>query len=304
VDSYALGVGSFVLTVILLGLLPSRSNAAVFWDDGLEPGNTGYPIVGGMSYATSPVYGGTHSLKQHFLGSKVQGIQGGTYTDRYFPATEDLWSRYYLYLDNFVVDETQTKLMFQGSECCYPSFWWGMLFGQSSLSVQVQGIHGGTETVNIYGPSIPQNRWVCIETHIRMNTPGVANGVIEAWLDGSQGIARYDVYMRDSIASGKNSPTADFVLNRLYVQFGTGDLYFDNLATGNQRIGCSGVPPVQSQVPPPAQPVQNPQPTQPVQNPQPTQPTQTPTPTQPVQATPPTQPALAPPPAPEDLFFR
>jgi len=283
---------AFKLFVILAWVVvaPSWSNATVFWEDGFEPGNTGYAIVGGMSYSTSPVYSGTYSLKEHFLGGSVQS---GGYSDRYFPyATEDLWSRFYLYLNNFTVNETQTKLMLQGSECCYPSFWWGMIFGQAVLSVQVQGIKGGSETMNLSGPSIPQNRWACVETHIKMNSPGVPNGVVEAWIDGGQGLARYDLLMRDASASGKNSPTANFTFNRLYVQHGTGDLYLDNLAFGDQRIGCSGLPP---QINNPAPQVQTPAPSPQVETPAPAPQVQTPAPV---------QPSPGPPPAPQGLFFR
>ncbi len=271
-----------------IAFLSPWANAAVFWEDELEPGNTGYPLVGGMSYATSPVYSGTHSLKEHFIGNHNQS---GTYIERYFgTSTEDLWSRYYIYLDNFIPDaQVGTKMMLQGEACCYPSFWWIMPFGQTTLTVAVQGINGGTETLNISGANIPQNRWACIETHIRMSGPGARNGIIEAWIDGNQVIARYDLPMRDATANGKNSPTAKFTFNQLYVQYGQGDLYYDKLAVGNQRIGCSGAPP-QSEAPsqptPPAPAV--PEPTPPPQ----TKPEPTP------------QPSLMPPPTPSGLFIR
>jgi hypothetical protein len=222
--------------------VPSWSNATVYWEDGFEPGNTGYAVVDGMSLASSPVYSGAFSLREHFVGNH---IQGGSFSDRFFGAsTEDLWSRFYIYLNNFVVDaQVGTKMILQGEECCYPSFWWEMPFGSASLSVTVQGINGGTGTYNVMGGGIPQNRWVCVETHIKMSSPGISNGIIEAWIDGGQVIARYDLPMRDASANGKNSPTAKFTFNRLYVQYGGGDLYYDNLAVGDQRIGCSGIPP-------------------------------------------------------------
>lgn len=267
-----------LLVLSCMALAPAWSNATVYWEDGFEPGNTGYAVVGGMSLSSSPVYSGAYSLKEHFLGSH---IQSGTYSDRFLgTSTEDLWSRYYIYLDNFITDQTQTKIMLQGEECCYPSFWWGMLFGQTALSVQIQGLNGGSETVNIYGPQIPQNRWVCVETHIRMSAPGVTNGVIEAWLDGVQGIARYDLQMREASLNGKNSPTAKFTFNRLYVQYGSGDLYLDNLAVGDQRIGCSGELP-QSNSPAPQ--------------------TQNPIPSPPMTSQPPPQSAPTPPPTPQGL---
>ncbi len=247
------------LLLSCMALSPSWSNATVFWEDGLEPGNTGYPPAAGMSYATSPVYEGTHSLKLHYPGNH---IQGGSFIERYFGvATEDLWSRFYMYLDNFIPDaEVGTKMMLQGEACCYPSFWWIMPFGQTTLSVGVQGTKGGSETYNIYGSNIPQNRWVCIETHIKMSSPGVSNGIIEAWIDGNQVISRYDLPMRDATASGKNSPTAKFTYNQLYVQYGQGDLYYDKLAVGNQRIGCSGELPKSETPAPSAPPVSTPPP--------------------------------------------
>lgn len=252
----ATAVSVACLALSCMALSPSWSNATVFWEDELEPGSTGYPLVAGMSYATSPVYSGTHSLKEHFLGNQ---IQSGTAIERYFgTSTEDLWSRYYIYLDNFTPDaQVGTKMMLQGEACCYPSFWWTMPFGQTTLTVSVQGVNGGTETYNVSGANIPQNRWVCIETHIKMSGPGVRNGIVEAWIDGSQVIARYDLSMRDATANGRNSPTAKFTFNQLYVQYGQGDLYYDKLAVGNQRIGCSGAPP-QSEVP--SQPTPTPQP--------------------------------------------
>lgn len=249
-------IACLVLITVMLGA--SSASAAVYWDDELEPGNTGYPLVGGMSYSSNPVYSGSYSLKEHFLGN---GVQGGTFTDRYFgTATDNLWSRYYMYLDNFKPDaQAGTKLMLQAGEGYYPSFWWLMPFGQTTLTVGVQGIKGGTETYLVYGSNIPQNRWACIETHIKMSSPGVSNGIIEAWIDSNQIIARYDLPMRDATTSGQNSPNAKFNYNRLYVQYGEGDLYYDKLAVGNQRIGCSGELPKSETpaqtVPPPQVPV-------------------------------------------------
>ncbi len=43
-----------------------------------------------------------------------------------------------------------------------------------------------------------QNRWYCIEGHVRMNTPGSANGVLQAWVDGKQVLKRTDLRFRRS----------------------------------------------------------------------------------------------------------
>lgn len=228
---------------ILLTCTPLLSHAATFWEDGFESGNTGYNLVGGMSYDSGRVRSGARSLRQTFLGNH---IQGGTFTDRTFSKTEELWSRFYFYFpSSFQVDaQSQTKMMLQGEECCYPSYWWGMLFGAPNLTVQVQGIvlpNGSLDTINLYGAEIPRDQWVCIETHIKNNTPGAANGIVQAWMNGVLALDRNDIAMRAATFNQNNSPTAGFTLNRLYVQYGgPGDLNYDDIAVGNTRIGCPG----------------------------------------------------------------
>lgn len=228
-----------IIAVTVALITPALSSAVVYWDDGFEPGNTGYTIVGGMNYDTSLVHSGSRSLSETFLGDH---IQGGTFTDREFPFTEELYSRFYFYLpSSFLIDaQTQTKMMFQGQNDAAPSYWWGMLFGKDNLTVQLQGTQGGNTTTNIYGNNIPRDRWVCIETHIKNNTPGVPNGIIQSWIDGNPDINLTNVNMRDN-SGGKNIPTAGFTFNRLYVQYGgPGQLNYDDIAVGNTRIGCTG----------------------------------------------------------------
>lgn len=232
-----------LVVMAVLSLLPISSHAAVFWDDGFEAGTSRYTIVGGMSYDTGRVRSGARSLRQNFLGNH---IQGGTFTDRTFNKTEELWSRFYFYFpSSFQVDaQSQTKMMLQGEDCCYPSYWWGMLFGSPKLTVAVQGVilpNGSLDTVNLYGSVIPRDQWVCIETHIKNNTPGVANGVVQAWINGNIAMNHNNIQMRHAVFNQKNSPTAGFTLNRLYVQYGgPGNLNYDDIAVGNTRIGCSG----------------------------------------------------------------
>ncbi len=39
-------------------------------------------------------------------------------------------------------------------------------------------------------------RWQCIEGHVRLNTPGAANGIFEGWLDGKRRLHRTDIAYR------------------------------------------------------------------------------------------------------------
>jgi len=227
------------LIVGLVVLLPVTTPAVIFWDDGFEAGNTGYAIVAGMAYDTTVVHSGSRSLRENFLGGH---IQGGTFTDRNFPYTQELYTRFWMYLpSSFQVDvQAQTKMMLTGQDGVAPSYWWIMPFGSASFTVTVQGTSAGNNSTNYYGGTIPRDQWVCLETHIRNNTPGVPNGVIESWINGVQSHNLTNINMRDN-SGGNNSPTAGFTLLRQYVQYGgPGPLYYDDIAVGDQRIGCTG----------------------------------------------------------------
>ncbi len=49
---------------------------------------------------------------------------------------------------------------------------------------------------------IKPNRWVCIEQHVRLNTPGKEDGVLRAWVDGRPVFARRNLRLRDTLAVG------------------------------------------------------------------------------------------------------
>ncbi len=43
---------------------------------------------------------------------------------------------------------------------------------------------------------LEKNRWYCIEQHVRLNSPGAADGLFEAWVDGELALARDHVDFR------------------------------------------------------------------------------------------------------------
>lgn len=46
-------------------------------------------------------------------------------------------------------------------------------------------------------PGLDNNRWYCIEQHVRMNTPGKNDGMMRAWVDDKLVFEKSDVRMRD-----------------------------------------------------------------------------------------------------------
>jgi hypothetical protein len=84
---------------------------------------------------------------------------------------------------------------------------------------------------------LERNRWYCIEQHVRLNTPGEANGLFEAWVDGELAIARHAVdyrYVPDlkiqeiwlNVYHGGTEPAAT-----------DQHLYIDNVVVARRYIG-------------------------------------------------------------------
>src|SRR5690606_30973736 len=43
---------------------------------------------------------------------------------------------------------------------------------------------------------LEKNRWYCIEQYVKLNTPGAADGVMRAWVDGRLAFERTDIRSR------------------------------------------------------------------------------------------------------------
>lgn len=243
-----------LLTSAFLVFGQSASQATVFWDDEMESGNSGYSLASGaMSFDTSTKFSGNGSLRldypsQCYPDKILQGFQCGGYVDRTFPATSNLYRRFYLKMaDNFTVGDTETKIMatYPGGNTTFTT-WWEFRFGSHEFSAVVSRTADGGSVPYGRG-AIPFGQWVCIETHEQLNTPGQANGVYELWVNGTQVLSAKNVTF---LVSGDNNKMG---INRLYRQVGLGSLWFDRIAVGDSRIGCAGSPPPSSS-PPPATP--------------------------------------------------
>ncbi len=249
---------SIAVRLLLFGI---PSHAAVDWDEGFEYAtndamdavwSSSCPGNGVILFpSTDRAHTGSKSLKEIFRGHQAIGGQSATpgyqscYKDRNLsaPTTTTLYSRFWIYMDNFTVDATTTKLTLQPAYASdsYTSMWWGMMWGQPQFDVSVQKSTGDTEV--LYGGFIPQNQWVCLET-----TPGQNNGIVQNWINGALGVNRSDVRMDQA---GQQSV---FRAVRLYTQDGMGTIYYDDYAVSRDaRIGCNGSP-TPSDTTPPATP--------------------------------------------------
>lgn len=96
------------------------------------------------------------------------------------------------------------------------------------------GARRGTTPIFTSGQS---GRWLCVEAHVKLNTPGASDGVFEFWIDGQREAGRTDLnFVGTWQAYGIN---AIFFEN--YWNAGAPAQrirYFDNIVISTNRIGC------------------------------------------------------------------
>jgi hypothetical protein len=92
-------------------------------------------------------------------------------------------------------------------------------------------------TTPIYGPQYV-DKWICIETRMKLNTPGSSNGEMTLWIDGKVDAQATNLNFRGSYTSyGINA-----ILLENYINSGAPRAQsrsFDNFVVSRQRIGCS-----------------------------------------------------------------
>ena len=239
---------SLVVTAVL-SVLPISSHAAIFYDDEMESGNTGFgfnlnqPCGGANAFTfdSTQKVSGNGSIRLDYSGAS----NCGGFADRSFTGTADLYSRFYIRLSpNWVTSPIVTKIT--RSDTSGPnSNWWAMLWGGTNLEVSAQNTPTVGNTINHYSSfSFATGTWYCVETHEQLGTAGAANGVIEAWVNGAKVLGVGGVQFRQPGDNGV------YMNKRMFRQEGTGSIWYDRMAVGNSRIGCLGSVPAGDSTPP------------------------------------------------------
>ena len=92
---------------------------------------------------------------------------------------------------------------------------------------------------------IELSRWVCIEQHVRVNTPGESDGVLEVWIDGHPAYTKDDVFLRDVPPYTIEGNLGVRKIWSNHYHGGTSPttvpltLYMDNIVVAKSRIGCT-----------------------------------------------------------------
>ena len=218
-----------------------------------------------MSIVTNQVHGGSKALRLTYQGVHVNDNSNSRLI-KSFAAAPEIYARYYYRTEPIppatqsgytAITAKQHYLKVDGtSPDGYPNFVINHFWGSRELAFSVQEAFdcppvylGGPGCPNDYGnmASVPlqDNRWYCIEYHIKMNTPNVANGVHEIWVDGVQTFGLTNRIFRDTVHAN-----AAFTELTVYRQ-GSDDMYRyeDDFVLATTRVGCSGNPSADSTPP-------------------------------------------------------
>jgi hypothetical protein len=91
-------------------------------------------------------------------------------------------------------------------------------------------------TTPIFDPG-HDDRWYCIEAHVRLNDPGLSNGIQEFWIDGNLEARRDGLNFVGSYTG--------YGINAIFIEnyWNAGSVkeqerYFDNFVVSTERIGC------------------------------------------------------------------
>jgi hypothetical protein len=119
------------------------------------------------------------------------GSAGAGYMFKHFTGQDDLYYRWYQgWSDGFVWEPSGTGMVGLEPYNSFPQFY-AFVFGQTGeLAIQAQvvaetGWNDENFRQNQGTPVVFQpQHWYCVEMHVKLNTPGLADGEVAAWIDG------------------------------------------------------------------------------------------------------------------------
>ena len=249
-----------VMTVLALG--PVLSHASVFWDDEMEEGASEFSTAymastlipqGTMAYDINVKFSGRGSIRLNYPAAckttTTQNQCGGSAT-RKFPLTDTVWKRVYFRMSGtgpnptssgvFETAPTAFTKMLKGQSLVVNNitarYWWDMgCCGSKSFEQSQENVPSPGHTTSLHANfTFTDNIWYCIETHEQMNTPGAANGISEAWIDGRKVAGVYNVMWQQAESALQWSEFS------IFRQIGAGNIWWDRFAAGDTRIGCLG----------------------------------------------------------------
>ena len=244
--------------------IPGPLQAAVYFDSNFETCAVGtgndFPCEGwndfGKEFINAPnhhkieitnsrAFTGTKSVKATYVNA-VSGIDNPSIY-HYFPLSDHIFARFAtIQSPGFVIATNGNTKMVRFTASAggfYPVISVWHMYNKFTVGVEGAWTLG---TVNFTGGPVPSStKWDQVEIEIKLNTPGVSDGLVRLWVDGTLYIERTNLQLRGPTPTSVNSQglinssTYNFNTAQYFVQCGLGSLYLDRLAVGNTRIGLT-----------------------------------------------------------------
>lgn len=85
--------------------------------------------------------------------------------------------------------------------------------------------------------TLEPGRWYCIEQHLKLNTPGQSNGLLEIWIDGVKIYRKENLYLRDTKKLKIEKVWFNFYFGGVAKPLQNFDMYIDNIVIAADYIG-------------------------------------------------------------------
>ena len=281
-------VGLTALLWLLCTLtIPDPLQAAIFFDSDFETCNVGtgndFPCEGwddvGLEWFTAPTdntleitntdrFTGSKSVKASFNAPMGDGtVKPSLYHN--VPLTNHMFMRAALHrnaaFQTCAFNNSTKMIRFRGNNQGPGGGYPVVMIIQQSLGyrISVEGGYGMGSVVYPGGPTVGA-AWEQVEMEVKFNTPGVADGIIRFWVNGTLYIERLNLQLRGPTPTSVNGQgivnpsTYRFDTAQIYIQCGSGNIWYDRIAVGDTRIGPVQSTSASADSTPPARPTLNP----------------------------------------------
>jgi len=228
----------------------------------------GWPTAPFNPHTTSVrSFSGTRSLVREFQGHQSAHIPGcpcttfplyeaGSTGGRYFTSIDEMWLTWFEWVDvGFQYDCIGTKGWYiYAQDFTNQNLVFVYYFGAGILRLDFQIIQQAGSAVftqNIDASATPKGKWIGFEAHIKLNTPGVSDGVYELFrtnmTDSGPTIQLSNftgIEFRGPTPTSTVPSTYQFSRIKAYTQDGNaGNMYWDKVTVSTTRVGVGSVTP-------------------------------------------------------------
>lgn len=246
-----------VLALMLVWLFAAPAQAAVFFDSDFEIGGPNdWAANGWNDFGTAPTsalmtmdstqkFSGLRSLRLKFDGD----LTADTAAINKSLATQEthLFSRFMArQKPGWIMSpiNNQSKIYRWRSSGGYPILWMMNLGGV--YGAIIEGPYSGG-TITVYTGIQPSTTsWDTVEVEFKLNTPGVADGILRIWINNILRAERLNGEFKGPTPTSTNPSgapaysTGTLSNTHIYLQSGAGEMYYDRFAVGSTRIGPVG----------------------------------------------------------------